>query len=110
MTAVAPFVAGVRVRPVSISLSRGGGDIMSIRVEMPEVWDAIRIEASSSTTVAEVKRAALGELYPEALSDSNVVMKLRGFEVLDEHASLVDAGALDGSCFLMSFRRRRPVR
>jgi hypothetical protein len=38
------------------------------------------------------------------------VMKLRGWEVLDESASLTDAGAIDGSIFLLTYRRRRPVR
>ena len=110
MTASAPFVAGVRVRPKTINLARPGGEMMSVRVEMPEVWDAVRVEATPTTTVAELKRAALAELNPKALSDRNVVMKLRGFEVLDENATLADAGALDGSCFFMAFRRRRPVR
>ena len=110
MTAAAPFVAGLRVRPKAISLARAGADRMTVRVEMPEVWDAVRVEASASTPVAEVKRAALAALYPKAIADSNIVLKLRGFEVLDEQASLVDAGAKDGSCFFMSFRRRRPVR
>lgn len=110
MTAAAPFVAGLRVRPEAISLARPGAERMTVRVEMPEVWDAVRIEATPDTTIAEVKRAALDALYPKALSDGNVVMKLRGFEVLDETATLIDAGAKAGSCFYMSFRRRRPVR
>ena len=36
--------------------------------------------------------------------------KLRGWEVLDEGASLADAGATDGSIFLLTHRRRRPVK
>lgn len=110
MTASAPFVASLRVRPETISLARPGAELMSVRVEMPEVWDAVRVEATPTTTVAELKRAALAELKPKALADGNVVMKLRGFEVLDESATLEAAGALDGSCFFMAFRRRRPVR
>jgi hypothetical protein len=109
MTA-APFVSSVRVRPRPIVLARPGSELMSVRVEMPDVWDAVRVEASTSTTVAELKRAALEELYPKAMADGNIVLKLRGFEVLDEQASLLDAGARDGSCFFMTFRRRRPVR
>ena len=110
MMAEAPFVSSLRVRPQIVSLSRPGGEMMSVRVEMHDVWDAVRVEAAPATTVAEVKKAALEQLYPKARADRNIVMKLRGFEVLDENASLVDAGAVDGSCFLMSFRRRRPVR
>ena len=38
------------------------------------------------------------------------VVKLRGWEILDEAASLADAGVIDGSILLLTFRRRRPVR
>jgi hypothetical protein len=41
---------------------------------------------------------------------SEYVIKLRGFEVLDENVSLADAGARNGSIFLLTHRRRRPVR
>jgi hypothetical protein len=37
-------------------------------------------------------------------------MKLRGLEVLDEGRTLAESGAIDGSIFLLSHRRRRPVR
>lgn len=110
MSSGTQFVSSLRARSESISLSRAGGETLTVRVGMPEVWDTVRIEASSAATVAELKRAALEVLYPKALSDGNVVMKLRGFEIFDEQASITDAGARDGSCFYMSFRRRRPVR
>ena len=38
------------------------------------------------------------------------VVKLNGFEVLDENVSVADSGATNGSTFLVSYRRRRPVR
>ena len=38
------------------------------------------------------------------------VLKLRGFEVLNEDVSLAEAGAIEGSIFLVTYRRRRPVR
>jgi len=38
------------------------------------------------------------------------VLKLRGWEILDENASLAEAGVVDGSILLMTYRRRRPVR
>ena len=38
------------------------------------------------------------------------VVKLRGWEVLDESASLADAGVVDGSILLLTYRRRRAVR
>jgi hypothetical protein len=105
----APFVAGLRVRPEVIRID-GPGPVMTIRVEMPEVWDAIRIDAPVNATVMEVKIRALQLLYPGAGAHEEYVMKLRGFEVLDEFASLMEAGAIDGSIFLLTSRRRRPVR
>ena len=38
------------------------------------------------------------------------VVKLRGWEILDEAASLADAGVIDGSILLLTYRRRRAVR
>ncbi len=78
-------------------------------MEVPERWDVALLSAAPTTSVIEVKRAALGQVLPEA-DPSEFVIKLRGFEVLDENVSLVDAGARDGSIFLMTYRRRRPVR
>jgi hypothetical protein len=110
MTAPAPFTAGLRVRRDVVSIGGSAPDRISIRVEMPEVWDVVRIEAPLGITVADLKRRALEELYPDALPTEEVYLKLRGHEVLDERATLREAGAIDGSIFLMTFRRRRPVR
>ena len=54
----------------------------------------------------------LEALYPEATGElhADFVVKLRGWEILDEGASLADAGVIDGSILLLTFRRRRPVR
>jgi hypothetical protein len=116
MTAVAksvtkaPFVTGLRSRQGTIDLSRPGEAAITIRVEMPEVWDVVRVKASPSEPVVTVKRAALEALDIDASTPEEFVIKLRGWEVLDESASLTDAGAIDGSIFLMTYRRRRPVR
>jgi len=48
------------------------------------------------------------ELAPEALVDDYVV-KLNGFEVLDEDAPISSTVAKNGSIFLITDRRRRPV-
>ena len=103
----APFVASLRTRTDPIRVGSGG---MSIRVQMPDVWDAVKIDAGAETTVEEVKRAALAELWPEAEYDADFIMKLRGFEMLDEQQPLREAGATNGSIFLLTHRRRRPVR
>lgn len=106
----APFVTGLRSRPGTIDLSRAGESSITIRVEMPDMWDVVRVKASPNEPVVTVKRAALDALGLESPMPEEFVMKLRGWEVLDESASLTDAGAIDGSIFLLTYRRRRPVR
>ena len=104
-----PFVANVRSRPQVVRLGDPKAPAIAVRVEIPELWDVVRIDAPSTETVLAVKVAALATLMPGA-DQRNFVIKLRGFEVLDEHLSLADAGAIDGSIFLLTHRRRRPVR
>jgi hypothetical protein len=104
-----PFVAGLRARPETVHVGAQNGRTVTLRVEVPELWDVVRITAAPGTTVDEVKTASLHALNPRANPDAYVI-KLRGFEVLDERASIEDAGALDGSIFLLTHRRRRPVR
>ena len=105
----APFVTTLRARRSTISVAPEGGPAVTIRVEMPEVWDVVRIVAAPTQPVIDVKTAALAALYPEAAPEEMVV-KLRGWEILDEMASLADSGIVDGSILVMMFRRRRPVR
>ena len=57
-----------------------------------------------------VKVRALEALSPGADFHDEFGMKLAGWEVLDENVSLAEAGAVDGSIFLLTNRRRRPVR
>lgn len=110
----APFVTELRSRPGVSVLPQSGtdsaGEVLHLRVEMPEVWDVARIDASPADPVLAVKVHALAALYPKAASHEDFVMKLRGIELFDESASLADAGARDGSIFLLTYRRRRPVR
>ena len=60
--------------------------------------------------VTELKRRALEVLAPRALSPDLFVVKLRGFEVLDEAETIAQSGAINGSIFLLTNRRRRAVR
>jgi hypothetical protein len=109
VSAPAPFVTSLRSRPGAIHVGRLDGQGITVRVEVPELWDVVRIVAPPTESVLAVKVAALGALIPKA-DPRHYVMKLRGFEVLDEGLSLADAGAVDGSIFLLTHRRRRPVR
>jgi hypothetical protein len=105
----APFVTGLRTPPGALHLTDDAG-AWAIRAQLAEVWDAVRLDVSPRTTVAEVKRAALGALVPEGVRDDAIVVKLNGFEVLDESVALADAGVRNGSTLLLSYRHRRPVR
>ena len=106
-----PFTASIRTRGSdAIRLGAPDAKAITVRVEVPEVWDLVVVHAPPSESVMAVKLAALRNLFPNADYAENWVMKLGGFEVLDESASLADAGAGDGSIFLLTGRRRRPVR
>lgn len=103
-----PFVQSVRARPEALHVS-GDGRTLRVRVEILELWDVVRVQAAESATVFAVKRAVLAEFLPMA-DELDYVMKLRGLEMLDEGLTLAESGAIDGSIFLLSNRRRRPVR
>lgn len=110
MSAPAPFVTTLRSGKKTIDLSRKGDPSITIRVEMAEVWDTVRIVASPTEQVTTIKRAALEAMAPDAGIPEDFMVKLRGWEVLDEAATLTEAGAVDGSIFLVTYRRRRAVR
>jgi hypothetical protein len=104
-----PFVNRLRTRGEAIKLGTPAGTPLKVRAQVLEAWDAIRIEADPSATVRSLKQLALRELYPENIPDEEFVVKLNGFEILDEGAPLSSTEARDGSTFLITDRRRRPV-
>jgi hypothetical protein len=107
---IPPFTAQLRSRPGVVRLGVGNEPTVTVRVQVPEVWDTVRVDAPPDTPVVAVKQAALGVLMPDVSFHEGFVMKLAGWEVLDENASIVEAGAKNGSIFLLTERRRRPVR
>jgi hypothetical protein len=106
----ASFVNSLRASGEPLRVGESGASMLHFRVEMPEVWDTIRVEAPESEPVVNVKAAALERLSPGAGPHEEHVMKLDGFEILDESAFLSQVGVVDGSTFLLTSRRRRPVR
>ncbi|HET7551631.1 MAG TPA: hypothetical protein VFK04_10075 [Gemmatimonadaceae bacterium] len=108
MTAI-PFVSTLRARRESVLLGPQDGETIDVRVEIPELWDVVRIVTPPSETVLAVKVAALAALDPRG-DQRDYVMKLRGFEMLDEQQTLAESGAKQNSTFLLTHRRRRPVR
>ena len=109
MSVSTPFVAQLRSRPEVIRLGTTGEPVITVRVQVPETWDTVRIDAPPDTSVRVVKERALETLLPGA-EQAAYVTKLRGFEVLDESASMSSAGVVTGSTLLVTSRRRRPVR
>jgi hypothetical protein len=105
-----PFVAQVRSRPGAITLGAPGAETITVRVQLAEAWDVVRVVTPPSESVLSVKVRALEALDSGAESPAEFVVKLAGFEVLDEQASLADAGVIDGSILLVARRRRVPVR
>lgn len=106
-----PFTANLRSRPGTVvRLGEPNEPVITVRVQIPEVWDAVRVETPAAEPVLRVKVRALDALFPNAEFHEDFVVKLNGFEVLDENASVAEAGAVDGSIFLVTHRRRRAVR
>jgi hypothetical protein len=100
----------LRARPGTLSVGADSADAITVRVQMPELWDTIAVRCAPDASVRALKQAALDAFQPVHQPVEDFVMKLRGFEVLDEGAPLTVAGARDGSTFLLTYRRRRPVR
>lgn len=106
----APFVASVRSRPGVVRLGSADQPVVTIRVQFADAWDTLRFEVPVTEPVIALKVRALEMLAPDGDFHEDYVLKLHGFEVLDETASVADTGARDGSIYLLTHRRRRPVR
>lgn len=100
----------LRARPGVIALGADSPAAITVRVQMPELWDTLALRCAPDTSVLALKQAALDAFLPIHQPTVDFVMKLRGFEVLDESQPLDVAGARDGSTFLLTYRHRRPVR
>lgn len=105
-----PFTAQLRASGDTLQMAAAGTPAFTLRVQMPETWDTIKAVVSPDEPVIGLKVRALELLYPTADFHEEFVLKLNGWEVLDENASLAAAGAKDGSILLLTHRRRRAVR
>lgn len=100
----------LRARPDVLSLGGDAADAITVRVQMPELWDTIAVRVAPDASVQALKELALDAFNQHQHPTADFVLKLRGFLVTDEGAPLTVAGARDGSTFLLSYRYRRPVR
>ena len=109
MKTTLPFVSGLRVQGGPLKLGSGSGPVLHLRAQVLEAWDAIRIDADPTASVKSLKQLALKELYPDVRHDDEFMVKLHGWEILDENAPISSTAARNGSIFLITDRRRRPV-
>ena len=105
----AALVGELRAGRAPLQLASGAGAI-TVRVQVAEMWDAIRVIAHPDTAISELKQRVVNEFFPGHEYVDDFVLKLRGWEMLDEHQSIKMGGMIDGSIVLLSHRRRRPVR
>ena len=54
----APFVTQLRARGTALQLARAGEPGITVRVEMPEVWDTVKAVVSPSQSVSLLKAAS----------------------------------------------------
>jgi hypothetical protein len=108
MTGPTLFVNTLRTQGAPLRLGNGAGPVLRLRAQVLEAWDAVRVDADPSASVKDLKHLALQALFPHVNEDDYVV-KLHGWEVLDETAPISSTGARNGSIFLITDRRRRPV-
>ncbi len=80
-----------------------------VRVTVADVWDAVPLDLPPSTSLAELKREALRRTRVRH-DPAEYVVKFRGAEMLDESATLKDAGIPPNAALIVLPRRRRPVR
>ncbi len=107
----APFTTQLRARGETVVLgAQNAPERWGIRVQVADVYDAVRFSAPPTEPVIALKVRALELLRPDAAYHEDFVVKLHGVLVDDENVSLADAGAADGSIFLALLRRRQPVR
>jgi len=109
LTGPKSFVTSLRVQGEAFQLGRNVAKPLHLRAQVLEAWDAIRIDADPSASVRSLKQLALKELYPDSNKEDEYVVKLHGWEILDEDAPISSTPAREGSIFLITDRRRRPV-
>jgi hypothetical protein len=105
----ASFTTQLRSNRAPIQVASGAG-AFTFRVEIAELWDAVRVVALPDTPISEVKQKVMTALMPNAEFTDEFVLKLRGWEILDHNASLKDLGVVEGSILFLADRRRRAVR
>jgi hypothetical protein len=104
------FVSQLRAPRETLRLApTNAATVWTIRVQVAEAWDLVRMEVTPETAVGAAKQAALDLLMPDSSSAEAYEIKHRGV-LVDDGDSLERAGVVDGSTLLVVSRRKRPVR
>ena len=83
----------------------------AVRVMVTDVWDQVFLAVEPTTTVAVLKRQALGQaLKRRNVAADGYVVKFHGAQVLDEATTLAALGAGANAPFIVLPARRQPVR
>jgi hypothetical protein len=104
------FVSQLRTARPPIVLTPAESGAVTFRVEIAELWETVRVVADPEMAVADVKQKVVVDFFPTHGFLDEFVLKLRGWEMLDERQSLTKAGVVEGSTLLLAYRHRRPVR
>ncbi|MBX9927910.1 MAG: hypothetical protein K2X99_03270 [Gemmatimonadaceae bacterium] len=104
------FVNTLRRNPDAITVGTPGSDAITVRAQMIERWETVALRTDPSVGVRALKALALEAFGTDVALAEDWVIKLKGHEVRDESVTLAEAGARDGSTFLVHHRARRPVR
>ncbi|HEV8382271.1 MAG TPA: ubiquitin-like domain-containing protein [Gemmatimonadales bacterium] len=86
------------------------GDRYAVRVMVTPAWEQVPVQVDDSTTVAQLKHAALRAALKTTRDEQTFVVKFRGAPVLDESVTLGTLGAVPNAPFIVLPARRQPVR
>lgn len=81
-----------------------------VRVMVLDAWDHVAVQVGPDTTVAEVKREALGRALNGTPSVDEYEVKFRGARVLDEQTTMAVLAAGPNAALIVLPGRRRPVK
>ena len=81
-----------------------------VRVMVTDAWDQVFLAVEPGTTVAQLKRQALGRALKRSDVADDYLVKFHGALVLDEAVTLEQLGARANAPFIILPSRRRAVR
>lgn len=88
----------------------GAGTRFGVRVMVTDVWDQVLLAVEPGTTVADLKRQALGQALKRArVRPDDYVVKFRGAQVLDESVTLAALGVVPNAPLIVLPARRQVV-